>query len=221
MGAYTHNHVVNGNLELWDAGPVPREMDAQVTNTTVSTLDDQADGPEHPARHAWADIRPRNDKYVYEGFRSLRATIAAAAVVDAFRLFPEGTTVNLNTASAFDLRAKLRFYDSRYAFTFAARCSVDGNLVRVRLGLRDNTDALRMTLTNTGTWTVGATTVDFGMRTTWRRYGIVTDPVPIQDGAGNIIENMVWQISNGTAAAQVIDLDDIQLTDLGNSYAAP
>jgi hypothetical protein len=30
----------------------------------------------------------------------------------------------------------------------------------------------------------------------------------------------VWQISNGTAGAQVIDLDDIEVNDLENSFGA-
>lgn len=220
MGAYTHNHVVNGNLELWDAGPVPRFMDAQVTNTVITTLDRQVQNEDHPWRSQWADIAPRNDKYVYEGNRALRATIAAGAAVDAFRIYPEGVTVAMNAASTFDTRGALGFLHP-YSFTVAARCSVGGNLLRVRLVLRDNTDTIRLYLANTGHWQTAATQIDFGLLTVWRKYGIKSDPVPYQDSAGNVIENLVWQVSNGTAAAQVLDLDDLQLTDLANSYAAP
>ncbi len=219
MGAYTHNFVVNGNLELWDAGPVPREMDAQTNNTTITTLDETVQNEQHPWRHQWADIRPRNDKYVYEGLRALRATITAAAAVDAFRIWPEGALVGLTGASVYHLGVD--FLDHRYAFTFAARCSVDGNLARLRVVLRSAGDAIRLYLNSDGEWQTAATQIDFGLRTTWRRYGITTDPIPYQDSAGNIIENMVWQLSNGTAAAQVLDLDDLQLTDLANSYSAP
>jgi hypothetical protein len=197
-------------------------MDAQVTNTTITILDEQAENEQHPARHAWADIAPRNDKYVYEGFRSLRATIVAAAAVDAFRVFPETAAVALTGNTPHDVVfGNAEFNDHRYSFTFAARCSVGGNLARARLVLRDAGDTIRLYLANTGLWQTGATQIDFGLLTVWRRYGIVTAPIPYQDGSGNIIENMVWQVSNGTAGAQVLDLDDLQLTDLANSYASP
>jgi len=195
-------------------------MDAQVTNTVITILDRTQEAEDHPARHLWADIAGGLNKYVYEGDRALRATIAAAAAVDAFRIWPEGALVGLTAASAFDVRATLGMMH-KYAFTFAARCSVDGNLVRVRIALRDATDALRLYLNAAGAWQAAAATMNFGVGTVWRKFGVAIPEIPYVDAAGNNIENMVWQVSNGTAAAQVIDLDDLAITDLYNSYAAP
>jgi hypothetical protein len=224
MGAYTHNHIANGNLELWDAGPVPAEMDAQVTNTVITTLDRTTMDQQSPQANAWAAIAGREDRLVYEGDRSLRATLAAAAAADAFRLMPEGVAaVAFTGASAFDVRANLGFNDHKYAFTFAARCNTDNNLLTVRIILRSAADAVVMYLTNAGAWqpvATGAADIDFGMRTRWQRFGIGIPEVPYQS-AGVVIENMIWQVSNGTAGAQVIDLDDLVITDLANSYAAP
>jgi hypothetical protein len=223
MGAYTQNHIANGNLELWDAGPVPADMDAQVTATTITTLDYRTMDQQSPEQNAWAAIAGREDKLVYEGFRSLRATLTAAAVADDFRLFPEGCTAALTGASLFDVKGNLAFLH-RYAFTFAARCSVGGNQLRVRLYLRDNGDAPRLWANANGAWNafalIGTAVVDFSITNRWQRYGFEMAEVPQTDGT-NVIENMVWSISNATAGAQVIDLDDLQITDLDRSYSAP
>jgi hypothetical protein len=221
MGAYTHNHIANGNLELWDAGPVPAEMDAQVTNTVITTLDRTLMDQQSPEANLWAAIAGKEDKLVYEGDRSLRATIAAAAAADAFRLHPEGVAAVAHTgASVFDVRANLGMLH-RYSFTFAARCNTDGNLLTARIVLRSAADAVLLHLTNAGLWQVAAADIDFGMRTRWQKFGLAIPEIPYTDGAGTVVENMIWQLSNGTAGAQVIDLDDLTITDLYNSYAAP
>jgi len=224
MGVYTLNHIPNGNLELWDAGPVPREMDAQVTATTITTLDRNLMDDQSPEANLWAAIASKNNRLVYEGERSLRATLTAAAVADDFRLFPEGITAAMTGASTEDLRANLGFHH-KYSFTFGARCNVDGNQIRIRLVLRDNTDTPRMYLDQNLQWQVftiiGTATIDISLGLIWKRYGVGIPEIPYQDSAGNVIENMVWELSNATAGAQVIDLDDLVLTDLDNSYASP
>lgn len=221
---YTQNHVPNGNLELWDAGPVPREMDAQVTNTTITTLDRTAMDQQSPEANLWAAIEGKNNRLVYEGFRSLRATIAAGAAADDFRLYPEGVLAAMTGASTEDLRANLGFHH-KYGFTFGARCNTDNNLIRIRLVLRDNGDVPRMFLNQTLQWEVvtiiGTAVIDIGLGLTWKRYGVGIPEVPYQDSAGNVIENMAWELSNGTAGAQVIDLDDITLIDLTQSFTSP
>jgi hypothetical protein len=223
MGAYTQNHVPNGNLELWDAA-VPREMDAQVTNTVITILDRNTMDQQSPEANLWGAISGKNNRLVYEGFTSLRATIAAASAVDDFRLFPEGAVAALTGASTEDLRANLGFHH-KYGFTFGARSNVNNNLIRIRLVLRDATDAPRMFLNQALQWVVfsiiGDAVIDIGLNLTWKRYGFGIPEIPYQDSAGNVIENMVWQLSNGTAGAQVIDLDDIVLTDLQQSYTGP
>lgn len=214
MGAYTHNFVENGSLQLWDAGPVPDAMDAQVTNTTITRLR-RRDDELAASRHLWAEMAGRNDKYTYEGLDSLRATMVAAGVVDGFRLHPEG----INAATWVNATPQhIKLYDPGmqahlWSFTFAARCNTDGNLIRVRIVLRDFADGVSAHLQENGAWLAADTDpTDLGMSTTWRRYG-VTFRVPI--ALGNVPhEHFVWQISNGTAAAQVIDLDDIQVNNL-------
>ena len=223
MGGYTHNFIPNGSLQLWDPGPVPRDMDAQVTNTVLTRLERQQ--LMNPATYDfiqtqnWADIRDRLDKFTYAGPDSLRATIAAAGAVDAFRIMPEGVAaVALTGASTRHVSVDNVVH--RFGFTFAARCSVDGNLIRVRLVLRTAADAVAGFLDEaSGEWQAAAAANDFGMTTRWQRYDVhMTMPTPQIIGA-NIVENMIWQVSNGTAGAQIIDLDDFQITDLENSFA--
>lgn len=227
MGAYDLNLVQNGDLELWDAGPVPRFMDAQVTNTAI-TIIDRTDDEQALARRAWADIAGRLDKYEYQGMRSLRATLAAAAAVDAFRLHPEGVnavawtgaspqhiSVGLHDATP-DIVAGQSYFGV-YRLSFAARCSVDGNLVRGRLVLRDSANGIQGHLVNDA-WAAAdaAGRPLWALRTVWRRYGVTFEvPPDIGDATGpSAIENFVWQLSNGTAGAQVIDLDDIEVRSL-------
>lgn len=221
---YTQNHIPNGNLELWDAGPVPREMDAQVTNTVITTLDRTTMDQQSPEANLWAAIAGKNNRLVYEGFRSLRATITAASAVDDFRLYPEGVLAAMTGASTEDLRANLGFHH-KYGFTFGARCNTDNNLIRIRLILRDNGDVPRMFLNQALQWVVfaaiGTAIIDIGLGLTWKRYGVGIPEVPYQDSAGNVIENMAWELSNGSTGAQVIDLDDITLIDLSPSFTSP
>lgn len=222
MGGYIHNFIPNGSLQLWDAGPVPRDMDAQVTNTVLTRLERrQLMDPglyDFIQTQNWADIRGANDRLTYEGEDSLRVTIAAAGVADAFRIMPEGVAaVALTGASTRHVPVDNLLH--RFAFTFAARCSVDGNLIRVRLILRTAADAVAGYWSNANSiWQVAAATNDFGMTTRWRRYGVTTGIAVPQAIGGNVVENMIWQISNGSAGAQIIDLDDFQINDVENSF---
>jgi len=233
MGGYELNLIPNGNLELWDAGPVPREMDAQVTNTVITILDKEVDLPEDISRHAWPDQRPPA-KYVYEGRRSLRATIAAAAAADAFRLHPEGiNAVNWGGASTEHISVDVLYH--RYRFSFAARCSVDGNVMLGRIVLRDDTDTVRLHKDDNPGWGAvgwpdrntetlwmaadGGNRPQWELTTVWRKYGTTFQVPPAVAGVPINIEHFVWQLSNGTAGAQIIDIDDIQVIDLENSFA--
>lgn len=226
MGGFTHNFIPNGDLSLWDAGPVPRDMDAQVTNTVLTRLERQQ--LMNPATYEfiqtqnWADIQSRLDKFTYSGEDSLRVTIAAAAQIDAFRIHPEGINALLWTGAC-TRQVPVDEMPHPFAFTIAARCSVDGNLVRMRLILRSAADAVlgywNAAVAPGGVWQAAAATNDFGMTTRWQRYGLTTDPVPQAIG-GVQVENMVWQVSNGTAAAQIIDLDDFQINDLEVGFSS-
>lgn len=227
MGGYIHNFIPNGSLQLWDPGPVPRDMDAQVTNTVLTRLERrQLMDPglyDFIQTQNWADIRGANDRLTYEGEDSLRVTIAAAGVADAFRIMPEGVVAVAHTGAC-TRQVPVDGIEDRFSFSFAARCSVDGNLIRIRLILRTVAgavvagywdDTAREWVTPAIAVATGAN--DFGMTTRWQRYGVTTSlPIPQVMGA-NTVDNMVWQISNGSAGAQIIDLDDFQINDLENS----
>ena len=221
MGGYIHNFIPNGSLQRWDPGPVPSDMDAQVTNTVLTRLERrQLMDPglyDFIQTQNWADIQGKGDKFTYEGEDSLRATIAAAGVADAFRIMPEGVAAVALTGAC-TRHVPIDNLLDRFAFTFAARCSVDGNLIRVRLVIRSAADVVLAYWDDAnGIWTATATSNDFGMGTTWLRYGVSPGlPAPTVVG-GVAAENMIWQISNGSAGAQIIDLDDFQINDLENS----
>jgi len=197
-------------------------MDAQVTNTVLTRLERRQ--LMDPGLHDfiqtqnWADIRGQGDRLTYEGEDSLRATIAAAGVADAFRIMPEGVVAVAHTGAC-TRQVPVDGVEDRFSLTFAARCSVDGNLIRIRLILRTVAGAAAAGYWNdvASIWQAAAVANDFGMTTRWQRYGIATSlPIPQLIGA-NVVDNMVWQISNGSAGAQIIDLDDFQINDLENS----
>lgn len=226
MGGFTHNFIPNGDMSLWDAGPVPRDMDAQVTATTLTRLERrqimEPDQYVFIQTQNWADIRGRLDKFTYSGEDSLRATLTAAGVADGFRIHPEGISATLFTGAC-TRQVPVDAMPHKFAFTIAARCSVDGNLIRLRLILRDSTDAVlgywNAASAPGGLWQAAAASNDFGMITRWRRYGLNTIEVP-QSIGGTAVENMVWQVSNGSDGAQIIDLDDFQINDLEPSFAS-
>ena len=226
MGGFTHNFIPNGDLTLWDPGPVPRDMDVQTTNATITRLQrtqimDPSVYPWIEAQN-WPDIRNRLDKFTYSGEDSMRVTLVAAAVADGFRIHPEGINATLFTGAC-TRQVPVDNMQHPFAFTVAARCSVDGNLLRLRLILRSAADAVlgywNGAAAPGGVWQAGVATNDFGMITRWRRYGLTTDEVPQAIG-GVAVENMVWQVSNGSAGAQMIDLDDFQINDLERGYSS-
>ena len=221
MGGYIHNFIPNGSLQLWDPGPVPRDMDAQVTNTVLTRLERRqimaANEYDFIQRQNWADIQGKGDKFTYEGEDSLRVTIAAAGVADAFRIMPEGVAAVALTGAT-TRHVPIDNLLHRFGFTFAARCSVDGNLIRIRLVIRSAADVVLAYWDDAnGIWAAAATSNDFGMGTTWRRYGVSPGLATPTSVGGVAAENMVWQISNGSANAQIIDLDDFEICDLENS----
>lgn len=204
------NLVRNGELERWGAGPVPSFMAVQVTNTALSILD-LSDARDWPARTAFGDRVSRSDRYVGEGMRSLRATVAAAAAVDAFRIHP--LNVNALTWVGATVPVVSLTPGASYSLNFQCRCSTEGNLVRVRVMFRDIGGTVRLSLnSNDGAWAAaaGGGVVVLGTTVHWRRLA-VSFVAPAADDAGNVIDNVTWQISNGTAAAQLLDLDDIKM----------
>jgi hypothetical protein len=196
-------------------------MDVQLTNTVLTRLERrqlmEPDEYDFIQTQNWADIQGRLDRLTYEGQDSLRVTIAAAGSADDFRIMPEGVLVGLTGAST--RHVPVDNVSHRFAFTFGARCSVDGNLIRARLVLRTAADAVAGYWNQADEiWQAAEATNDFGMTTRWQRYSVTPWlPVPQIIGA-NVVENMVWQISNGSDGAQIIDLDDFQILDLERSH---
>lgn len=208
------NLVRNGEVEFWGAGPLPSFMAAQLTNTTLEILD-IGDPYQWPRRFAFGDRVHRDERYVAEGRRSLRANIAAAAAVDAFRLNP----VNVNPLTWLGATAPVVSLTpgAPYVTSFQCRNSVRGNSVRVRAIFRDPAGVVRSSLADAdGTITAAGSSVDIRVSQWWRTY-TVRFVAPSTDDAGNIIDSVVWQISNGTAAAQLLDIDDLRMCRLDDA----
>jgi len=201
------NLIRNGEVEAWGAGPLPAFMAAQVTNTVLSILD-RSDGDFAPARTAFGDRISRNDRYVGEGQRSLRATIAAAGAVDAFRLNPLNVAPLAWTGAT--APAVVLTPGKQYTLSFMARCSVEANLLTVRVVARDIGGVVRLFLNSAdGDW-AAAGDVDLCPGPHWRTMA-VQFVAPAADNAGNLIDSYVWQFSNGTAGAQIIDIDNARM----------
>lgn len=202
------NLVRNGEVEFWGAGPLPSFMAAQLTNTALEILDN-GDPYQWPRRFAFGVANSRDERYVGEGMRSLRANVGAAAAVDAFRLNPLNVAPLAWTGAT--APAVVLTPGAPYQFSFLCRNSVRGNSVRVRVVFRDPGGVVRLSLASAiGDITAAATAVDLRVSPFWRTY-VVRFVAPATDDAGNMIDSVVWQISNATAAAQLLDIDDIRM----------
>lgn len=96
--------------------------------------------------------------------------------------------------------ARYRAYEGKnYAMSVVARGSVPGNLLRLRvigLGVDYEVDTY---LNANGIWQAAAAQRTFQLSSQWRSFG-----VNFEAPAG--ARYFLWQVSNGTAGAQVIDL---------------
>lgn len=81
-----HNLVIDSTIQRWTAGN-PDHFNEQETATVVRVLDRQH-RLEHPWRVGTRQIVGPSDQYVYSGRFGYRAELAAAAVVDDWRLWP-------------------------------------------------------------------------------------------------------------------------------------
>jgi hypothetical protein len=190
-------------------------MAAQVTNTVLSVLSAN-DARDAASRFAFGTNVVRGERYIGEGINSLRATIAAAAAADAFRINP----LNVNPLLYTGVTAPVvSLTPGRpYRFSFQGRCSVDGNLVTLRVICRNAAGAVILSLDDNG-WDVGgATDVDFGMTPRWQTKAIEF-VAPAADDAGGLVDSVIWQLSNGTAGAQLLDLDDFRMGRVDDQYA--
>ncbi len=230
---YTHNSVRNGSLQTWNTN-TPAAMDAQTTNTTLLRLQtnfDELDG----RRRAWSEITGTldGDKFVYSGHSSLRATLASGASANDFRLGPEDVSLTAFTgASPEHIKTNYAAPGEEFAgssgldkfrFTFAARSDQSDTTLAVRIICRNNADGVELYLQDglgTPIWAAADTvrhTFDIAPR--WQQYGLTF--VPPIGNADDVIEHFVWNMSNGTAGAQIIDIDEIRCENLTISKGAP
>jgi hypothetical protein len=215
----------DGSIEIWSGGS-PANQNVQTTNTTLTQLTRDM-SPTHPARLVMPTALGHGESLVKDGQSALRATIAAAGAADEFRIWSPGAIVAALTGATTNPLTMLDNTPGMHFFSFYARCSVEFNSLRVRLHARDASDNFLGSLVGP---TSSATSYDWGegslryvdaatshnvveLKQYWKKYSFAFE-VPPTDPNGVQIEHLVWQISNDSAGAQVIDLDDIAFGSL-------
>lgn len=198
--------IVDGSIEEWAAG-VPVNLNVQLTNTVLHQLQKDIN-PLHPQRrmhHVYDAADAYQGPHVLDGYSALRAEIAAGAAVDAFRVWSPGA-INVAFAGATTNELPLEPFRPM-TLRFGARVWPDGNLIRVRIVFRTAANALAAYVTQDEEIQAAAAVIALGTMPTWM-YHTVSFVPPQQVGA-NVLEHAVFQISNGTAGAQLIDIDAI------------
>jgi len=199
--------IVDNSIEEWAAG-APVNLNTQLTNTVLHQLQKDID-PRHPQRrmhHAYDAANAYSGPHVLDGYSALRAEAAAAAAVDNFRIWNPGV-INVAFAGATTNGYPLEPFRPM-AFRFAARVWPDSNLLRVRIVFRTAANAIAGYVTQAEEIQAAAAVIALGTIPTWKYYTISFVP-PQQIGA-NVLDHAVMQISNGTAGAQLIDIDALQ-----------
>lgn len=116
--------------------------------------------------------------------------------------FTANDTAALDYTSDVPSPANMRYRaweGKQYAFSVVARCNVDGNLLRVRVIGLDENYVIATYLNANGVWQAGAAQRTFQLSSQWRSLGVNFEAPPS-------VRYFLWQVSNGTAGAQVIDL---------------
>jgi hypothetical protein len=200
--------IIDGSIEEWAAG-APVNQNVQLTNTVLQQLQrqDRLDHPNRTAHWAYDQADSYKGEHVFDGQSSLRATIAAGAAVDAFRIWNPGA---INVAFAGATTNFLAIEPFRpMTFRFAARAWPNGNLIRVRVLFRTAANVIAGYVTQAEEIQAAAAVIALGSIPTWAYYSV--SYVPPQQIGANVLDHTIWQISNGTAAAQLMDLDAISL----------
>lgn len=212
--------VQNGWFDLWDGANTPSQMNSQNTNTTITRLDQGEVPTTSPIRTAILNQGSLVATGPFtKGQRSLRATIVAAAAADAFRLWSPGAIVAALTGATTN-PLPLHSMKPNY-FSFWVRSNTLNN-VRVRLVFRTAANAIvgsvgAPAIRGEDGLTVDSgtpETIDIRMSPFWRKVGIRF--IPPEFFGTDAVDHMVWQISNGTAGAQVIDIAGIESDALLN-----
>ena len=194
------NLVRNNAFGAWVGGR-PLNYSAQLTNTTEEQLD-KTSPREHPARAVMAGMR--NHELIGEGRFAYRAVIGAAGVADSWRIWSRadaGAAGAWGAPGANDAIYQA-FPGKRYSLAVTARCSVDRNLLRVRVIAMNAAFGILYYLTTAGGWQVADAQTSFQLSPLWRTLGV--DWEAPEDAVW-----FMWMFSNGTAGAQSIDLDRV------------
>lgn len=205
--------ILNQGFEEWVDANNPENMNERVANTTLTRLQrDQQYDITHPGVE---DIRAVMDiagsrvapgPLVYEGLSSLRATITAAENVDDFRIWGPGAALVVGLTGAAGQPLPV-YPGQRMIFSVMARCNNPGNLLRLRVFFRDAANNVIGAVDSNGFVQSTAQNVPLAMSNTWTRLAIHWWQPPAS--GGEVIDHALWQLSTGTAGAQVIDLDDL------------
>jgi hypothetical protein len=95
------------------------------------------------------------------------------------------------------------FEGKTHALSIAARCQTAGNVLRVRVVGLDENYVISTYLNANGRWQAAAASVNsFRLSGMWRRYGLTFEAPPT-------VRYFLWQVSNGTAGAQLLDLGNV------------
>jgi len=198
----------NSLFDWWSAGVPLSWTLASTTATTVSQLQRNV-AKDHPSRQVIPTDRTR--PFIYAGESDLRATLTSAAAADNFEI----------RQAASGSTGLLVRQGQHYSLTFAARCSVRGNLLTVGVvGVIGTTDTILLRVVDGGAWTPNhaapyewntstslANAVDVPLETFYARYGWdFTIP--------ENVTSISVRISNGSAGAQVIDLGEVSIKSL-------
>ena len=192
------NLVRNNAFGAWVGGR-PFNYSAQLTNTVEEQLD-KASPLEHPARLVMPNARRRD--YIQEGQFAYRAVFGAACIADCWRIWSRADEGGAGAWGAPGVNDAIyqAFPGKKYTLAVTARCSVDRNLLRVRVIAMNAAFGILYYLTTAGAWQAADTQTSFQLSPLWRTLGV--DWEAPEDAVW-----FMWMFSNGTAGAQVIDLD--------------
>lgn len=196
----------NETFSEWDSATAPSVwQQTSVTATTISRLREN-DARDNPNRTVFT-----RKPHVFAGGSSLRATLTAAAAAGDFILR------QANASAAGVLVEPLE----RLSVVVAARCSVNGNLLRVRIiGLVGTTDTFYLEpFGNTASvatnykhnvgafmWNTSARDMDVVLHDGWEEFSFEL-LIPAT------VTSVAVRVGNGSAGAQVIDLGMVALRE--------
>lgn len=196
----------NETFSEWDSATSPSVWQQTSVNATTLSRLRETDPRDRPSRTTFT-----RKPYVYAGGSSLRATLTAAAVAGDFILRqPNATTAGVLVEPM-----------ERLSAVVAARCSVNGNLLRVRvIGLVGTTDTVYLEPTGNSAsvatnymhhgggfaWNSSARDIAVVLHDGWERFGFELI-IP------QTITSVAIRVGNGSAGAQVIDIGEVALYD--------